>query len=253
MICLNLYPAIDLKAGQCVRLAYGEMDSATLYNEDPADQAGQFAEAGFDHIHIVDLDGAFTGQSENRAAVEAILKATSLKAQLGGGLRDLAAIEGWLASGVSRVILGTAAVKDPQFVAEAARKFPEQVAIGLDARDGEVKTDGWAGNSGAKVLDIARRYEDAGVAALIYTDISRDGVLSGVNVTATAALAEAVSIPVIASGGVAGIEDIAALQESSKQSQGHIDGVIIGRALYDGRINAREAIDLSKSKNQENR
>lgn len=238
---LTLYPAIDLKAGKCVRLVHGEMDSATIYNDDPVAQAGAFGQAGFDHLHIVDLDGAFTGKSENRAAVSAILAATSAVTQLGGGIRSMDAVAGWLEAGLGRVILGTAAVNDPNFVREAAKSFPGQVAIGIDAKDGRVKTDGWAGDTDHSVLDIAKRFEDFGIAALIYTDISRDGALRGVNVEATTALARAVSIPVIASGGVASIDDISALQAHD----GLIDGVIIGRALYDGRIDPRAAIDLA--------
>ena len=247
---LTLYPAIDLKAGQCVRLLHGEMESATIYNDDPAAQALAFAEAGFDHLHIVDLDGAFTGKSENRAAVAAILKASPATTQLGGGIRTMEAVAGWLEAGLGRVILGTAAVNNPDFVREAAKAFPQQVAIGIDAKDGRVKTDGWAGDTDHSVLDIARRFEDFGITALIYTDISRDGALRGVNIDATAALAGAVSIPVIASGGVASLDDISGLQASQgqarEQEKGVIDGVIIGRALYDGRIDPRAAIRLAR-------
>ena len=239
---LTIYPAIDLKGGECVRLLRGRMEEATVYNENPAAQAKAFADAGFDHLHIVDLDGAFAGKAENAAAVEAILKATGAKAQLGGGVRDMAAVEGWLGKGLARVILGTAAVKDPDFVRAAALAFPGKIAIGVDALAGKVRTDGWAGEAGASAVDIARRFEDVGVAAVIYTDISRDGALSGVNVEATAALAEALSIPVIASGGVAGKADVEAL---AKAGAG-IEGVIIGRALYDGRITAAEALEAAR-------
>lgn len=242
MQALTVYPAIDLKAGACVRLLHGRMDDATVYNEDAAAQAKAFAAAGFDWLHIVDLDGAFAGRPENAAAVEAILKASPARAQLGGGVRDMATVEAWMGKGLARVILGTAAVKDPDFVRQAARAFPGRIAIGVDALAGKVRTDGWAGEAGASAIDIARRYEDAGVAAVIYTDISRDGALSGVNVEATAALAAALSAPVIASGGVAGPEDIRAL---AARPEG-IEGVIIGRALYDGRISAAAALAAAR-------
>lgn len=242
MAALTLYPAIDLKGGQCVRLLHGRMDAATIYNEDPADQAGQFARAGFQWVHIVDLDGAFAGASKNAEAVAAILGATEVKTQLGGGIRDMAAVERWLEAGVSRVILGTAAVKDPSFVSAAAKKFPGCVAVGIDARDDRVKTDGWDGDTGHTPAEIANRYEDQGVAAIIYTDIGRDGALTGVNVEATAALAAAVAIPVIASGGVAAVDDISALAAADDR----IEGAIIGRALYDGRIEPAAAIDAAK-------
>jgi len=235
---LTLYPAIDLKDGKCVRLLHGEMDKATTYNDDPADQAHLFAEAGFEKLHIVDLDGAFAGKSENSAAVSAILEATGAACQLGGGIRGMADIEAWLQRGLTRVILGTAAVRDPALVKEAASKFPSAIAIGVDAKDGLVKTDGWAGDTGHTAVEIGKRYEDQGVAALIYTDISRDGALQGVNVEATAALAEAVAIPVIASGGVSSVADITALTAASAR----IEGVIIGRALYDGRIDPAAAL-----------
>ena len=236
------YPAIDLKGGECVRLLHGEMDKATVYNASPADQARRFAEAGFDCLHIVDLDGAFSGRSENRAAVSAILAATGAEAQLGGGIRDMAAVEGWIDAGIDRVILGTAAVKDPEFVSAAARAFPGRIAVGVDAKDGRVKTDGWAGDSGHTALEIGKRFEDQGVAALIYTDIGRDGALTGVNLEATAALASALAIPVIASGGVAGVDDVKALAARPE----HIAGVIIGRALYDGRITPEAALAAAR-------
>lgn len=239
---LTIYPAIDLKGGVCVRLYQGRMEEATVYNPDPADQAAAFAKAGFSHLHIVDLDGAFAGKSENSAAVEAILKASPAKAQLGGGVRDMAAVEGWFAKGLARVILGTAAVRDPAFVKAAAHAFPGRIAIGIDALAGDVMTDGWAGEAGAAALDIARRYEDAGIAAVIYTDIARDGALTGVNIEATAKLAEALSIPVIASGGVAEEGDITALAAAPAG----IDGVIIGRAFYDARLTPEAALEAAR-------
>ncbi len=239
---LTIYPAIDLKGGRCVRLLHGDMEKATIYNDDPAAQASAFQEAGYDRLHIVDLDGAFSGRSENRAAVAAILKETSAWRQLGGGVRDMAALEGWLEAGVDRVILGTAAVRDPDFVLEAARAHPGKVAVGVDAVDGYVATDGWAGHTGHTALDIGKRYEDQGVGALIYTDVGRDGALTGVNVDATAALASAVAIPVIASGGVAGPADIRALAEADAP----IEGVIAGRAIYEGRLTPDEAFSAAR-------
>ncbi|MEM8936261.1 MAG: 1-(5-phosphoribosyl)-5-[(5-phosphoribosylamino)methylideneamino]imidazole-4-carboxamide isomerase [Pseudomonadota bacterium] len=239
---LTIYPAIDLKGGQCVRLLHGRMDKATVYNEDPAAQARAFAGAGFSWIHIVDLDGAFSGDAENAEAVSAIAAASNVKMQLGGGIRSMAAVEGWLEAGLTRVILGTAAVREPEFVKDAARAFPGQIVVGIDAKDGHVKTDGWAGHTAASPAEIAKRFEDHGVAAIIYTDISRDGALTGVNVDATAALAAPLSIPVIASGGVASSDDVAALASKSAK----IEGVIIGRALYDGRINAAQALGAAQ-------
>ena len=239
---LTLYPAIDLKEGNCVRLLHGEMDQATTYNEDPADQAKQFEEVGFDWLHIVDLDGAFSGDSANRSAVEAILAATSATCQLGGGIRSMAAIEGWLTQGVARVILGTVAVTDPDLVRRAAKAFPGQIAVGIDAKNGIVKTDGWAKGEGHTAIEIAKRYEDQGVAALIYTDIGRDGAMSGVNIEATAELASSVRIPVIASGGVAGLADI----EQLAANETHIDGVIIGRALYNGGLDPAAALAAAR-------
>ena len=241
LLPLTIYPAIDLKDGKCVRLLHGEMDKATAYNDDPAAQAALFAEAGFERLHLVDLNGAFAGKSENGAAVEAILGATTAAAQLGGGIRTMADIEAWLERGLARVILGTIAVTEPQIVIEAARAFPGRIAVGVDAKDGRVKTDGWAGDTDHSAVEIGKRFEDQGVSALIYTDISRDGALTGVNVEATAALAQAVDIPVIASGGVASAEDVKALAAASAD----IEGVIIGRALYDGRIDARSALQAS--------
>ncbi|WP_411816830.1 1-(5-phosphoribosyl)-5-[(5-phosphoribosylamino)methylideneamino]imidazole-4-carboxamide isomerase [Hyphococcus sp. DH-69] len=238
---LTLYPAIDLKGGQCVRLYQGQMDQSKVYNEDPAAQAKDFADAGFSWVHIVDLDGAFAGEARNASAVDAILGNVGIKTQLGGGVRDMAAVERWLSTGMARVILGTAAVHNPEFVKEACRTYPGQIVLGVDARDGRVKTDGWDGDSAIDPVELVKRYTDQGVAAVVYTDISRDGALAGVNVEATAALAEASAIPVIASGGVASIDDIRAL----KTAHDNIEGVIIGRALYDGRIDPKEALALA--------
>jgi phosphoribosylformimino-5-aminoimidazole carboxamide ribotide isomerase len=230
---MKLYPAIDLKDGHCVRLKQGAMDRATVFNTDPAAQARSFAEAGFEWLHCVDLNGAFAGSSRNGDAIAAIRAAIALPIQLGGGIRDRADIEHWLAAGITRVILGTVAV----------RAHEGRIAVGIDARDGMVAVEGWAETSTLSAAELARRFEDAGVAAIIYTDIARDGMLQGVNVEATAALARAVSIPVIASGGVAGIEDIAALIAAREPN---IDGVVIGRALYDGRIDPAAALKLAK-------
>ena len=235
----SLYPAIDLKGGQVVRLKRGEMDQATIYADDPAAQARSFIEAGFAWVHMVDLDGAFAGKPANAAAVSAIIAAVpGAKLQLGGGIRSMETAEAWLAAGVSRIILGSAAVKDPDFARAACRAFPGRVALGIDARDGMVATEGWAETSGVSATDLARRFEDSGAAAVIYTDIARDGMLSGVNVAATAALARAVRLPVIASGGVAGVEDITALRAEGAG----IEGAILGRALYDGRIEPKVAL-----------
>jgi phosphoribosylformimino-5-aminoimidazole carboxamide ribotide isomerase len=235
-----LYPAIDLKDGQCVRLLRGEMDAATVFNDDPAAQARAFQAAGCEWIHLVDLNGAFAGEPLNGAAVEAILDAISVPAQLGGGIRDMATIDGWLARGLARVILGTVAVRDPALVRQAAKAFPGQVAVGIDARKGMVAVEGWAETTGITALDLAKKFEDAGVAAIIYTDIDRDGAMQGPNVEATAALAKAVSIPVIASGGVSSMDDLTAL----KACGAALDGVISGRALYDGRIDVAAAVAL---------
>ena len=239
-----LYPAIDLKDGQCVRLLRGDMAQATVFNDDPAAQARDFAAQGFSHLHVVDLDGAFAGKPRNADAVEAILAATKLKVQLGGGIREMSVLEGWLAKGVGRVIIGTAAVRDPSFVREAARRNPGRVAVGIDARDGLVAVDGWANSSTLTALDLGKRFEDAGVAAIIFTDISRDGALQGLNLVSTVALANALSIPVIASGGLASLEDIESLL---KPECAKLDGAITGRALYDGRLDAREALSLIRS------
>ena len=233
-----LYPAIDLKDGQAVRLLRGDMDKATVFNDDPAAQARAFVEAGCDWLHLVDLNGAFAGQPVNAAAVEAILAACDVPAQLGGGIRDMATIEGWLDKGLARVILGTVAVENPDLVREAARAFPGKVAVGIDARNGMVATKGWAEETNVDATDLARSFEDAGVAAIIYTDIQRDGAMQGPNVEATAALARAVSIPVIASGGVSSIADLVALRDCGAS----LDGAISGRALYDGAIDLKEAL-----------
>ncbi|GGL69870.1 1-(5-phosphoribosyl)-5-[(5-phosphoribosylamino)methylideneamino]imidazole-4-carboxamide isomerase [Wenxinia marina] len=235
---MDLYPAIDLKGGQAVRLVRGEMDSATVFNSDPAAQAAEFVAHGCRWLHLVDLDGAFEGRPVNGAAVEAILAATKgTPAQLGGGIRDMATVEDWLGRGVSRVILGTAAVEDPAFVREAARAFPGQVAIGLDARHGRVATRGWAEDSDMMAEDLAKHFEDQGLAAIIYTDILRDGAMQGPNVAATDALARQVTIPVIASGGVSSVQDLQALRAT-----GSIAGAIVGRALYDGSLSLGVAL-----------
>ena len=236
-----LFPAIDLKEGLAVRLQQGDMARATIFHRDPAAQAQVFETQGFKHLHVVDLDGAFAGKPMNVTAVERILEAVGLCVQLGGGIRDMPTIDGWLEKGVNRVIIGTAAVRDPALVREAARTFPKQVAVGLDARDGKVAVQGWAETSELSALDIARRFEDAGVAAIVYTDVARDGMLKGLNLEATVALAEAISIPVIASGGLASIDDIKALLEPRARK---LQGAIAGRALYDGRLDAAEALKL---------
>jgi phosphoribosylformimino-5-aminoimidazole carboxamide ribotide isomerase len=239
-----LFPAIDLKDGQCVRLKRGAMDEATVFSDSPADQARAFADMGFEWLHCVDLNGAFAGRSVNAEAIRAIRKAIDLPIQLGGGLRDMAGIESWLDAGITRVILGTAALRNPALVKEAARTHPKRIAVGIDAREGKVAVEGWAETSTLDASDLARRFEDAGVAAIIFTDIARDGMLQGVNVEATASLSRAVRIPVIASGGVAGIGDVAALVAAKERN---IEGVVIGRALYDGRINVAEALKLAKA------
>ena len=236
-----LFPAIDLKEGLAVRLEQGDMARATVFHRDPAAQASAFEAAGFEYLHIVDLDGAFAGKPVNAAAVERILENVSIPVQLGGGVRDMATVEGWLNKGVTRVIIGTAAVRDPDLVKEAARTFPNRVAVGLDARDGKVAVEGWAAASELSALDIAKRFEDAGVAAIIYTDIARDGMLKGLNLDATIALADAISIPVIASGGLASIDDIKAMLEPRASK---LEGAIAGRALYDGRLDPAAALSL---------
>jgi phosphoribosylformimino-5-aminoimidazole carboxamide ribotide isomerase len=234
-----LFPAIDLKDGRCVRLVQGDMDRATVFNDDPAAQAAAFAGQGFAWLHVVDLDGAFAGKPMNAAAVDAILERVSIPVQLGGGIRDMRTVEGWLAKGIARVIIGTAAVRDPDFVREAARLFPGRIAVGIDAKDGRVAVEGWAQTSTLTADELGRRFEDAGVAALIYTDIARDGVLKGLNIPMTLALAHAVSIPVIASGGLASMADIERL---TAPDCAVLAGAISGRALYDGRIDPAEAL-----------
>ncbi len=240
-----LFPAIDLKDGACVRLKRGAMDEATVFNTDPGAQARTFEDAGFEWLHCVDLNGAFEGRSANREAIEAVRGAIKLPIQLGGGIRDRVGIESWLNAGITRIILGTAALKNPELVKEAARAYPGRIAVGIDARDGKVAVEGWAETSQLEVAELARRFEDAGVAAIIFTDIGRDGMLQGVNVEATARLAKQVHIPIIASGGVAGIEDIDALVGANKPN---ILGVIIGRALYDGRIAAGAALRRAQAR-----
>ncbi|MEL6424218.1 MAG: 1-(5-phosphoribosyl)-5-[(5-phosphoribosylamino)methylideneamino]imidazole-4-carboxamide isomerase [Pseudomonadota bacterium] len=238
-----LYPAIDLKDGACVRLYKGEMSEATVFNDNPAAQAEAFVAQGAEWLHLVDLNGAFAGAPVNGAAVEAILAALSIPVQLGGGIRDMTTIEMWLDKGLARVILGTVAVRDPDLVREAARHFPGHIAVGIDARDGRVAVEGWAETTDITAEDLARRFEDAGVAAIIYTDIDRDGAMQGPNVEATAALARAVSIPVIASGGVSSIDDLKRLKETGAP----LNGAISGRALYDGAIDLAEAMALLKA------
>ena len=236
-----LYPAIDLKGGECVRLVQGDMARATVFNSDPAAQALAFQEQGFERLHVVDLDGAFAGRSVNGPAVEAILARISMPVQLGGGVRDMAGAERWLAAGVHRLVIGTAAVRDPDFVREAARAFPGRIAVGVDSRDGRVAVEGWAQVAELGAVELARRFEDVGVAALIYTDISRDGVLKGLNLEATLALASAVGIPVVASGGLASLEDVRRLLAPEFSV---LEGAIAGRALYDGRLDAAAALAL---------
>jgi phosphoribosylformimino-5-aminoimidazole carboxamide ribotide isomerase len=236
---MKLYPAIDLKDGSCVRLVKGDMAQATVFNTDPAAQARAFAAAGFRRLHVVDLNGAVSGKPVNAAAVAAIQAAVRLPVQLGGGIRDAAGVEAWLARGIDRVVLGTLALRDPVLARELCRRFPGRIAIGIDARGGKVAVEGWTETSTTDALDLARAFEDAGAGAIVYTDIDRDGVLSGVNVEATARLARAVTTPVIASGGIAGLGDLTALARN-----GRIDGAIIGRALYDGRIEPSAALEL---------
>ncbi|HKM61209.1 MAG TPA: 1-(5-phosphoribosyl)-5-[(5-phosphoribosylamino)methylideneamino]imidazole-4-carboxamide isomerase [Acidisphaera sp.] len=239
---LTIYPAIDLKDGACVRLRQGAMDSATVYGNDPAAQARAWADAGFTWLHVVDLNGAFAGRSVNADAVCAILGEIDIPVQLGGGIRDIDAVASWLEAGVARVILGSAAVKKPALVFEAGRAFPGRIVVGIDARDGRVATEGWADVSDLDAADLARRFEQAGIAAVIYTDIGRDGMLGGINLAQTVALAERVSVPVIASGGVGSVADIAAVRDAAAQSSGQIQGVIVGRALYDGYVTPAEAL-----------
>jgi phosphoribosylformimino-5-aminoimidazole carboxamide ribotide isomerase len=239
-----LFPAIDLKDGRCVRLKRGLMADATIFNDDPSDQARQFQRAGFKWLHCVDLDGAFAGRSANGDAVRAIRSAIDLPVQLGGGIREMAAVEAWMKVGITRVILGTAALTNPDFVKEASRAFPGRIVVAADAKGGKVVTEGWATVSELTPVDLGRRFEDAGVAAILFTDVDGDGLLQGVNVRATASLARAVRIPVIASGGVGSLVDIEALIAANEPN---IEGVVIGRALYDGRIDASRALRLANS------
>jgi len=239
-----LFPAIDLKDGACVRLEQGDMTRATVFQRDPAAQARAFEAMGFEYLHVVDLDGAFAGKPVNVAAVERIIEATNIPLQLGGGIRDMGTVEAWLDKGITRVIIGTAAVRDPELVKSAAKKYPGRVAVGLDARDGKVAVEGWAETSQVTALEIAQRFEDAGVAAIIFTDIARDGLLKGLNLEATIALADRISIPVIASGGLASIEDVKAMLKPGAKK---LAGAIAGRALYDGRLDPAEALRLIRS------
>jgi phosphoribosylformimino-5-aminoimidazole carboxamide ribotide isomerase len=236
-----LFPAIDLKNGEAVRLQQGDMARATVFNRDPATQARAFAEQGFTYLHLVDLDGAFAGKPVNAAAVDGIVAAVKIPMQLGGGIRDRATIDAWLDKGIARVIVGTAAVRDPALVKAAARACPGRVAVGLDARDGKIAVEGWSKTSALSALDVARRFEDAGIAAIVYTDVNRDGMLEGLNLDATIALAEKISIPVIASGGLASLADVRALLEPRAQK---LEGAIAGRALYDGRLDPATALSL---------
>jgi phosphoribosylformimino-5-aminoimidazole carboxamide ribotide isomerase len=240
-----LFPAIDLKDGRCVRLVQGDMAQATVFNDNPAEQALTFERQGFEYLHLVDLDGAFAGKPVNGDAVKAILEAIAIPVQLGGGIRELRTIEAWLEKGVERVIIGTAAVRDPDLVREAARLYPGRIAVGIDARDGLVAIEGWARTAQMSAIDLGRRFEDAGVAAIVYTDISRDGVMKGLNIAATLALAEATSIAVIASGGLASIADVEWLLQPDCA---RLTGAITGRALYDGRLDAAEALALIKNR-----
>ena len=239
-----LYPAIDLKDGRCVRLLHGDMDKATVFDNSPADQAARFEQDGFSHLHVVDLNGAIEGRAVNGSAVRGILKAVKFPVQLGGGIRSIANIESWLEAGIARVILGTIAVRDPDLVKDAARRFPGQVAVGIDARDGMVAVEGWVETSTLSAIDLARRFEDAGVAAIIFTDIARDGALTGVNVEATGAMADAVSIPIIASGGVASVQDIVDLKARAGTP---ISGAILGRSLYSGAVKPAEALAVART------
>ena len=239
-----LFPAIDLKNGEAVRLQQGDMARATVFNRDPAAQAREFETLGFEWLHLVDLDGAFAGKPVNALAVAAILKAVKIPVQLGGGIRNLATVESWLNEGITRVIIGTAAVRDPEFVKEAARRFPGRIAVGIDARHGKVAVSGWAEETELGALELARLFEDAGVAAIIYTDVERDGMLQGLNLDATIALADAIAIPVIASGGLASIDDVKKLLAPRAN---RLAGAIAGRALYDGRLDAKAALDLIRT------
>jgi phosphoribosylformimino-5-aminoimidazole carboxamide ribotide isomerase len=242
MTRLTIYPAIDLKDGACVRLRRGDMAQATVYSADPGAQAKAWQDAGFTHLHVVDLNGAFAGKPVNAGAVRSILASTTVPVQLGGGIRDMAGIAAWLEAGIHRVILGSAAAKNPALVLEACRQFPNRIAVGIDARDGMVATEGWAETSSMQASDLGLRFEDAGVTAIIYTDIGRDGMLSGLNLEQTVALAKRLTTPVIASGGVGSIDDLAALDRVSVGTR--IEGVIVGRALYDGRVDPKDALSL---------
>jgi phosphoribosylformimino-5-aminoimidazole carboxamide ribotide isomerase len=239
-----LYPAIDLKDGKCVRLLRGEMDKATVFAQSPGEQAASFEQAGFEWLHVVDLNGAFEGKAVNDAAVKAILARVKMSVQLGGGIRNMDMIDHWLSCGISRVILGTVALRNPQMVKEACRLYPNQIAVGIDAKDGKVAVEGWANVSDQPAVDLAKRFEDAGVAAIIYTDISRDGAMAGPNIEETVALAEQITTPVIASGGISSVEDIRRYKEVELSG---IGGVIIGRALYDGAVNSKEALSIGKN------
>tara|TARA_Y100000588_G_C13971790_1_gene803296 strand:+ start:62 stop:793 length:732 start_codon:yes stop_codon:yes gene_type:complete len=236
-----IYPAIDLKDGKCVRLLRGEMDAATVFSEDPVAQANNFSEQGFTWLHIVDLNGAFEGRAFHRHLIEEVVKATNLRVQLGGGIRSMGAVETWLSAGVKRVILGTAALHEPDLVKEACKSFPGKIVVGIDGRNGKVAVNGWLEQSEVPILELGRRFENDGVSAIVYTDIERDGAMSGINLEATAVFADALSIPVIASGGVASISDLQALQKLEARN---IEGVIIGRALYQGGIDPKEALSL---------
>ncbi|NVK35406.1 MAG: 1-(5-phosphoribosyl)-5-[(5-phosphoribosylamino)methylideneamino]imidazole-4-carboxamide isomerase [Rhodobacteraceae bacterium] len=243
-----LFPAIDLKDGQCVRLKLGDMNQATVFNDNPGAQAKAFEDQGFEWLHVVDLNGAFAGESVNGAAVDSILQSTSNPVQLGGGIRTLDHIENWLSKGISRVILGTVAVRDPELVKQACARFPGKIAVGIDAKGGYVAVEGWAETSQLTAVDLAKQFEDAGVSAIIYTDIDRDGILKGLNIPSTLELAQSVSIPVIASGGLASIDDVKRLLEPDC---GILEGAISGRALYDGRLDPQEAMDLIRSARKE--
>jgi phosphoribosylformimino-5-aminoimidazole carboxamide ribotide isomerase len=245
-LVMILFPAIDLKDGNCVRLYKGEMDQATIFNNDPGDQAKQFADAGCEWVHIVDLNGAFAGKPVNGDAVDSILENINIPVQLGGGIRDIETISTWIEKGISRVILGTIALRNPEIVIEAAKKFPGKVAVGIDARNGMVAVEGWAETSDMSAIDLGKKFEDAGVCSIIYTDIDRDGTMEGLNVESTIELANALSIPVIASGGVASIDDLKILKAAAKEATGTIEGAISGKALYDGRLDAAEGIAFLK-------
>jgi|TARA_B110000879_G_scaffold63308_1_gene89081 phosphoribosylformimino-5-aminoimidazole carboxamide ribotide isomerase len=239
-----LFPAIDLKDGKCVRLYKGEMDQATVFNDNPSDQAQKFERAGCEWIHIVDLNGAFAGRPINEEPVDEILKSVTIPIQLGGGIRDIETIENWIKKGVSRIILGTIALRDPSFVIAAAKIFPGKIVVGIDARNGMVAVEGWAKTSDMSAAQLGKKFQDAGVTSIIYTDIDRDGTMNGLNIENTVALSDALSIPVIASGGVASIDDLKILKLAAKKTNGTIEGVISGRAIYDGRLNIRDGIAI---------